>query len=443
MHIITRRSSLALGAGALAAAALPGGRALSAIPVANVEPPKMEIEKGASLRVLRPTKFVDPDETIFRQNTQRFIQQTGVQVRVDFVGWEDLRPQTAVAARTGAGPDIVIGWPDDPHLYPDKILDLSELADYLGRKYGGWYFLAEKYGQKWGTNTWIAIPMGGSGGPCVYRESWVKEAGYDTVPNDLDKFLDLCTKLHKNNHPVGFALGNAVGDANAYCNWLLWSHNGYIVDENGKVTINRKETLDALNYAKAMYPLMIQGTLAWQDPSNNKAFIAGDIGLTQNGVSIYFVLKGDPKTAAMAADTNHAHMPFGPAGKPGESALILNAMVFKHSKVPNAAQQYLRFMMEQEQYEPWLTGCIGYWAQPLKAYAEAAVWKSDPKIAVYKDTCANQFWNGYKGPITAASGAVTADYVLVHMFASVASGQTSPEDAVSEAQRRAERYYKS
>ena len=59
-------------------------------------------------------------------------------MRVDFVGWEDLRPQTAVAANTGAGPDIVARLADDPHLYSDKLVDLTELAEYLGKKYGGW-----------------------------------------------------------------------------------------------------------------------------------------------------------------------------------------------------------------------------------------------------------------------------------------------------------------
>ena len=117
-------------------------------------------------------------------------------------------------------------------------------------------------------------------------------------------------------------------------------------------------------------------------------------------------------------------------------------MIFKHTKYPNAAKQFITFMMEQPQYEPWLTGTAGYWAQPLKAYAECDVWKGDPKIAAYRDTCANRFWNGYKGPITAASGAVTADYVNVQMFAAVASGEASPEDAVKEAERRAKRYYK-
>ncbi len=440
VNIITRRGALGVGGGALAASAMPFKA--SAITVGNVEPPKLPIEKGATLRVLRPTKFVDPDEVIFRANIKKFSDTTGVPVRVDFVGWEDLRPQTAVSANTGAGPDIVIGWPDDPHLYADKLIEVSDIAEYLGAKYGGWYFLAEKYGKKDNTNNWIAIPMGGSGGPVVYRKSWVKAAGFDTIPNDMGEFMKLCKNLKQANHPVGFALGNAVGDANGYVSWLLWAFKGYLVDQEGKVAINRRETIDALNFAKEMYPTMIEGTLSWQDPSNNKAYISEQIGLTANGVSIYFALKNDPKTAAIADDTDHARLPFGPVGRPPESGLILNAMVFKHTKYPNAAKQFLSFMMEQDQYEKWLTGCLGYWAQPLKAYAELDVWKSDPKLLAYRDTCANQFWNGYQGPITAASGAVTADYVLVNMFAAVASGQSSAQDAVVEAERRAKRYYK-
>ena len=441
MAIITRRNSLVLGAGALAASAWPGeGRAAIGLP--NIEPPKMEIEKGATLRVLRPTKFLDPDQEIWNRNTAAFTKETGVAVRTDYVGWEDLRPQTAVSARTGAGPDVVVGWPDDPHLYTDKLLDVSGLAEYLGRKYGGWYYLAEKYGQKDGTKNWIAIPMGGSGGPMVYRKSWVKEAGFDSVPTDLGQFMTMCETLKKNGHPVGFALGNAVGDANSYCNWLLWAHGGSLVDEAGKVSLDSKQTIDALKYCRAMYPSMIGGTLGWNDASNNKAFIAGEISMTTNGISIYYALKNDPATAQQAEDTDHSVLPAGVAGGSPQSALILNAMVFKHTRYPNAAQQYLRFMMEEEQYLAWLTGSVGYWSQPLKAYAAAPIWSSDPKLAVYRETCENRFWNGYRGPITAASGAAVADYVVVHMFAAVASGSSTPEDAAKEAAARAVRYFK-
>ncbi len=441
MAIITRRTVLATGTAAAASMLLPNF-AMSAIPVANVTPPKLPLENGATLRVLRPTKFLDPDEIIFRKNVAKFTAQTGVPVRLDFVGWEDLRPQVAVAANTGAGPDIVVAWPDDPHQFVDKVVELTDIAEYLGAKYGGWYPLAERYGKKWGTNNWIGIPMGGSGGPAVYRKSWVKEAGYDEIPTDHENFLKLCQNLKKNGHPAGFALGNAVGDANAYCSWLLWSHGGYLVGEDGRVAINSKQTIDALKYAKELYPTFISGTLGWQDPSNNKAFIAGEIGLTQNGVSVYFALKNDPSKAAEAADTYHAPMPLGVSKTRAETALMLNTMVFKHTKYPNASKEFIRFMMEQEQYEEWLTGCIGYWAQPLKAYAQAAVWSSDPKILPYRDTCGMEYWNGYKGPISQASTASTADYVNVQMFAAVSSGQATPEEAVKEAERRAKRFYR-
>ena len=89
---------MGLGGGAAAAAGLLGGPARAAIPVADVPPLNLPVEKGAALRVLRPSKFVDPDERIFNENSKRFTEQTGCSVRVDYSGWEDLRPQTAVRA---------------------------------------------------------------------------------------------------------------------------------------------------------------------------------------------------------------------------------------------------------------------------------------------------------------------------------------------------------
>ena len=443
---ITRRGTMGagIGIGALAGAGLMGRDAQAAIPTAAATPPSLPIEKGASLRVLRPAKFVEPDERIFNENSQKFAKLHDIQVRVDYAGWEDLRPQTAVTANTGAGPDVVVGWSDDPHLYSDKLLDLTDIATYLGKKYGGWYDLAKRYGTKQGTEQWIDIPMGSSGGPMVYRESWVKEAGFNAAPKTTDEMLACCRKLKQIGHPAGFALGHATGDANGFCNWLVWSHGGSMVDEQGKVTINSKETIAALKYGKALYETFIPGTNSWLDTSNNKAMIAGQIGLTQNGVSLYFSIKNnsDPEVAKLAADVNHARMPIGPVGHSTENALVINAMIFKHTKSPNAAKAYLQFMMEEEQYNPWLTQCLGYWGQSLKAYADSDVWKSDPKIAPFKETMATALWPGYKGPINEPSGAVMADWVMVDMVAAAATGATTPEDAAREAERRAKRYYR-
>ena len=42
---------------------------------ADVAPPRLPIETGASLRVIRPARFVEPDEVIFRQNAERFAER--------------------------------------------------------------------------------------------------------------------------------------------------------------------------------------------------------------------------------------------------------------------------------------------------------------------------------------------------------------------------------
>jgi multiple sugar transport system substrate-binding protein len=193
-----------------------------------------------------------------------------------------------------------------------------------------------------------------------------------------------------------------------------------------------------------MQETMIPGTMSWNGSSNNQAFAAGTIGLTQNGVSIYYAAKTSPNPAqqTVAADMDHASMPFGAAKSPPEQCLVMNAMVFKHCRYPNAAKDYLRFMMEAPQYDPWLTGCLGYWSQPLKAYAGSAVWDSDPKLKVFRTAMETPFHDGYAGPVNAAGGAVLNDWVLVDMFARVVTGDSTPDASIKQAVRAAERYYK-
>jgi multiple sugar transport system substrate-binding protein len=439
----TRRDTIKLGAG-VGAAALLGSTSLRAeIPVADATAPDLPIEDGATLRVLRPARFVEGDERLFLANTEAFTAATGVPVRIDIESWEDLRPKTAVAANVGQGPDVVLAWSDDPHKFTDSALELTDIATYLGERYGGWYPLAERMGTSDGR--WIAMPMGASGGRICYRKSMLGEAGYDTVPDDLDGFLEMNQKLQSMGNPGGLALGNAVGDANAWCHWLVWAFGGHMVDEEDNVTINSPETVEALRYGKALYDTFIPGTLSWLDPANNKAYLDGQVSWTQNGISIYYAAKNsdDARIQGIAEDTFHARMPIGPVGHPTERCLMVNSMVFNFTPYPNAAKRYLQFMMEHEQYDQWLQASIGYWGHPLKAYENSEIWTVDPKHDAFKAVIADSQWDGYKGSVGEASAAVLSDFVMVQMVASVCAGQATPEDAAAEAERRARRYYRS
>jgi multiple sugar transport system substrate-binding protein len=440
MSNFKRRDFLKATAGVAAGTAVGSGSALFSSEAAAQY--KVTPEKGAKLRMLRWKRFVQGDEDMWAENTKKFTQATGIEVRIDAEGWEDVRPKAAVAANIGSGPDIIISTYEDAHQYPEKLVDVSDLCNYLGAKYGGWYDVCKDYATSKGK--WIAVPMGCAGACLTYRESAMKAAGFDTFPKDLPGFLKLCQGLKAKGLPPGFALGNATGDANTWCHWLVWTHGAKMVDKNNNVTINSPETIAALEYGKQMYETFVPGTLSWLDPSNNKAFLDGQIGVTNNGISIYYAAKTsqDPKLQEMAKDINHANFPIGPVGRSTESHLFFPMMIFKYSKYPNAAKEYLRFMMEKEQYFPWQQAAIGYVTQPLRAYESNPIWTSDPKHTPYRDLMAKMLPNGYAGEMGYASAATMADFILVNMVAEAASGSKTPKEAAERAQKRAERYYK-
>ncbi len=335
-------------------------------------------------------------------------------------------------------------WFDDAHQYPDKLLDVSDLGEYLGGKYGGWYDGPKGYATREGK--FIGLPLAAIGNAIVYRDSWVKEAGFSEFPKDTAGFLELCKAMQKIGHPAGFTHGHGVGDGNNYAHWLLWSHGGKMVDESGKVVINSPETMKAIEYAQELYKTFIPGTESWLDVNNNRAFLAGELGVIANGISAYNTAKtnkdNDPKLAEIAKDIRTTNLPIGPVGQSVELHQTTVAVIFNYTPYPNAAKAYLQFMFEDAQMNDWITGSAGYCCQTLKAFANNPVWGADPNNAAYARASETLRPNGYAGPLGYASAATMADYVLVDMFAKAVTGQATPQEAMEEAEKRANRYYR-
>ena len=45
------------------------------------------------------------------------------------------------------------------HLDVDKLTERADVADDLGKKYGGWLPLAQKYGKRTESDAWIGLPL--------------------------------------------------------------------------------------------------------------------------------------------------------------------------------------------------------------------------------------------------------------------------------------------
>ena len=159
-----RRSFLKGSAAALAAGSAITADQLATMAAAWAQTAPWKPEARAKLNVLRWKRFVEAEDQAFMAMVQGFTKATGVEINVTNESYEDVQPKASVAANTGQGLDMVWGLYSLPHLFPQKCLDVSDVANYLGKKYGGWAPSAEAYGKSKGK--WIAVPVAVTGPSC-------------------------------------------------------------------------------------------------------------------------------------------------------------------------------------------------------------------------------------------------------------------------------------
>jgi multiple sugar transport system substrate-binding protein len=439
MTIFTRRALVKGGTAAAAAGALTGPALLDwAKAWAQAAPWKPE--KNAQLSMLRWKYFVQSEDDAFVALIDAFTKATGVKVNISRESYEDVQPKASVAANTGAGPDLFWGLYSLPHLFPQKCVDVTDVADYLGKKYGGWVSSAVTYGKS--GNKWIAIPICYSGALMNYRVEASKKAGFSKFPATTDEFIAYAKAMKAQGTPGGMALGHASGDANTWVHWCLWAHGGNAVDAKDKVILNSPETEKALNFAKALYAEMIPGTAAWNDAFNNKAFLAGEVHWTNNGISIYAAARRDPALKNIADDMDHAYMPTGPIGKPTELHLMYPVLAMSYTKYPQACKALMAYMVEADNFNKWLEGSVGYLTHCLNAYDSNPVWTADPKRTVYRDVAKRTLTAGGLGSVGEKAAAAIADFVLVDMFASYCTGREDAKGSMKIAERQLQRIYR-
>jgi multiple sugar transport system substrate-binding protein len=438
IRTIDRRSLLKGATAGAAVGSMMTAEQLAGFAKAWAQTAAWKPEAGAKINLMRWKRFIEAEDQAFMRMVAAFTKATGVEVNVTNESFEDVQPKASVVANTGQGLDMVWGLYSLPHLFVSKCLDVSDVADYLGKKYGGWAGSANAYGMAGGK--WVGIPVATTGGLMNYRKSSMEKAGFKEFPKDTASFLELCRALKKNNTPAGFALGHASGDANTWLHWALWAHGGNAVDKDDKVIINSPETAKALEYVKALYETFIPGTASWNDSSNNKIFVAGDLHLTSNGISIYVGAQKDNK--AVAEDMDHAYMPIGPVGKPTELHLCFTMLTFNFTKYPNACKAFQAFMLEAENFNPWVESAQGYLSHFLLAYDNNPIWKADPKRTPYRDVAKRTLTPGGLGSLGEKAASAIADFIIVDMFANAATGREDIKGSIAVAERQLKRIYR-
>jgi len=179
---------------------------------------------------------------------------------------------------------------------------------------------------------------------------------------------------------------------------------------------------------------MDEGGLAWDDTSNNRAFLSGSISATNNGASIYIEAKrkGDAYQTQdgkpMKDDILHGKIPGGPGGQfnlPGP----FTDMLMNYSKNQKPAKDFLRWIHSKPVFGEWFTSQQGYTDGASKVWENDPVWQADPVLAPFKDVPAGGRLAGYAGPPNRKAAEVVTKYIIVDMYAKAIQGM-APEEAV-------------
>jgi multiple sugar transport system substrate-binding protein len=395
---------------------------------------------------LKWVDFVPATDQMFRRDLLPAAEKAlGMKINLETVNGNDLQPRITAGIQSGAGPDLIMSFNSFTHLYKNSVVDVSAVAEDVGKKEGGYY----KYAQAICSDgkMFMGMPWAVIGGMIAYRKSWFDDVGVTKFPETWDQYREAAKKLKAKGRPIGQTLGHTFGDAPGFSYPLLWSFGGKEVEADGKtVVLNSKATVDSVKFMTAFWKEgHDEGGLAWDDTNNNRAFLSQTISATLNGASIYIetLRRAEQyKTAdgkLMNTDIQHAPLPAGPGGQYGFHLLQSN-MLMKYSKNQDHAKEFLKYLHTEANYEKFFVSQKGF-ATPCTPKWEAhKVWSEDPVMAPFKVAAKLGQALGFSGPPDAKAQEVFSKYIITDMYAKAVQGMPA-EDAVKWAESELKKIY--
>jgi multiple sugar transport system substrate-binding protein len=436
----TKRRSVIKLAGSAAAVASTGMAGI----LASGRTPAFAQQK--TVHWLKWVDFVPATDQMFNKEMMPAAEKAlGIKVKLETVNGNDLQPRITSGIQSGAGPDIIMSFNSYTHLYQNSVVDLSELAEDVGKREGGLYKYARNICSD--GKMFMGMPWAVIGGMIAYRKSWLDEVGVTKFPDTWESYRETAKKLKAKGRPFGQTLGHTFGDAPGFTYPYLWSWGGKEVEADGKtVVLNNKATVDSVKFMQALWKEgMDEGGLAWDDTNNNRAFLSQTISATLNGASIYIETLRKPeqykteKGAPMNTDILHAPLPKGPAGQFGFHLLQSN-MLMKYSKNQDAAKEFLKYLHTEANYRKFFESQKGFATPCTAKWEDDPLWNVDPVMTPYKVAAKLGQAIGFSGAPNAKAQEVLSKYIVTDMYAKAVQGMPA-EEAVKWAEGELKKVY--
>jgi multiple sugar transport system substrate-binding protein len=399
-----------------------------------------------TLKILQWSHFVPAYDTWFDGTfCKQWGQKHGINVIVDHINLVDISAKGASEASAKKGHDLFM-FLSPPAAYEKQTIDMTHVYQEVEKKHGKKIDLAHKSTYNPKTKKYFAFSDAYTPDPGNWHKDWWTEAGF---PNGPDTYDDLRTGAKKirdaSGHPCGLGLSQEL-DTSMAMRALLWSFGGAEQDENGNVTINSKETIEALKYMKALYQESeTPEVFTWTPPSNNQAMLAGRVSFVANAISI-------------TRQSEREHLPIdskimisqalkGPVRRIAAEHVMDCYVIWDFADNKEGAQQFLidymdafhdGFIAGQFYNFPCFPSLVPNLTQEISNDSRANPPDKYKVLGNVLDWATNV---GYPGYASAAIDEAFKTWVIPTMFAKVARGDESPENAAKAAEDEYKRIF--
>ncbi len=399
-----------------------------------------------TIKILLWSHFVPRYDTWFDPWAKKWGQQHGVNVIVDHINQADLGARTAAEFAAGAGHDM-IEWITPASAYEPSVLDMTDVVKQAEAKYGSQvpFCKLSSYNPK--TSKYYAFCHSWTPDPGDYRKGLWTKAGMPDGPATWADLLRAGTSINQKQH-VRMGIGmSAEVDSNMAARALIWSYGGSEQDEQGNVTLNSPQVIDAVTYMTKLFKqTMTDEVFSWTAASNNQGLVAGQLSYILNSISAYRTAQAT--TQAVANDIFFVPALKGPSGTGLASQHVVRSyMVPKWAKNVDKIKQFMLDYMGAAHDSAYNSELYDFPAFPstpaasaLQGWLQNDPFKSQPanKLALLASA---QRWTtnvGHPGPANAAIGEIFSTNVLPTMMANAAQGKQTPKQAVEAAAKQCE-----
>ncbi len=407
---------------------------------------KQSAPSRKTLKILQWSHFIPAfDKWFDGVYTKQWGEKNSTDVTVDHMASTEVAARGAAEASAQKGHDLFL-FLSPPAAYEAQVIDQRPVIEHVEKKHGKMIQLAERSTLNPKTGKYFAFSDSYVPDPGNYRIDLWERVGFPRGPDTWDDLRVGGRKIKEQfGNPVGVGLSQEI-DSNMALRGVLWSFGGAEQDESGKVVINSKETIEALKYVRALYrETMTPEVFTWDPSSNNRMILAGRASFVCNAISVTRTAEREGSDMSKKIGLTPALQ--GPVRRIAAEHLMNCYVIWKFAENPDGAKQFLVDLVDHfgdvfREGESYNFPCFPASLPDLQQRI-ANDPKADPPdkyrvLGSVLDWATNV---GYPGYATAAIDEVFNTFVIPTMFARVAKGEVTPEEAARAAELQVRRIF--